>query len=89
MNEYTPSLEEVRDATSLFRSRFFDYDEFDRWYQAEVAAAEQRGAVKALRDAAKNITEGYDPETDMRIFDAWDVREMLNQQADQMEGNDE
>lgn len=54
--QYTPSLEEVRDATSLFRSRFFDQDEFDRWHAAEIAAAEQRGAargkVEGLREAA-------------------------------------
>src|SRR5699024_10375209 len=30
-------------------------DEFDRWYAAEIDAAEQRGAIKALRDAAGAI----------------------------------
>lgn len=28
---------------------------FDRWYAAELAAAERRGAVKALREAADEI----------------------------------
>src|SRR5699024_10400539 len=58
MTNYTPSLEEVRDATSLFRSRFFDHEEFDRWHAAEIAAAEQRGAARELRHVASMIKLG-------------------------------
>ena len=82
MTNYTPSLEEVRDATSLFRSRFFDQDEFDRWHAAEVAAAERRGAIKALRHVASMIKLGNE-------YYEMLVEDELNTRADLLEGDDE
>ena len=56
---YTPTTEKVRRryATAVYEFSIGgavpDPDpEFDRWYQAEIAAAEQRGAARALREAA-------------------------------------
>lgn len=94
MTDYTPSLEEVRDATSLFRSRFFDKDEFDRWYQAEVAAAEERGAERVLRETADHIAatdhymidgDKYTPCSSCKSIHY----QYLDYLADQMEGDDD
>lgn len=53
--EYTPTTEEVRKAWSVYRHEWDGpesfgrnlHPEFDRWYAAEVAEAEKRGAEKA------------------------------------------
>lgn len=58
---HTPTWEKVREHYYLGRQQFDDplypaggvteiVAEFDRWYEAEIAAAEQRGAEKALQD---------------------------------------
>lgn len=97
---YTPTTEKVRGryATAVYEfsvgGAVPDPDpEFDRWYQAEVAAAEQRGAIKALRDAAnlsrtcwaanKNLRDPDNPEASYS-FDRW-----LEVRADRLEGDDE
>lgn len=62
--------------------------EFCEWCgDCNHEAIRHNAAAQALRDAAKDITKGYDPETDMRIFDAWDVSEILTAFAKQIEGN--
>ena len=56
---HTPTTEVVKDAACFPRDRLgeprgIDTDAFDRWLATVEAAAEQRGAVKALRDASKS-----------------------------------
>lgn len=63
-DDYTPTTEQVREAFSVPWHEPEDHDigeyraEFDRWLAERdatiEAAAEQRGAIKALREAAKD-----------------------------------
>lgn len=50
-HEYTPTTGQVRD---LFDREIGWDGAFDRWHAAEIAAAEQRGAINALREAAES-----------------------------------
>lgn len=56
---HTPTTEVIRE-TYIGEPPYTLYgyteEEFDRWYNAKIAAAEQRGAVKALQDLADNHT---------------------------------
>ena len=56
---HTPTTQEVRDAACHPRPSWSDQQsidraEFDRWLATVEAAAEQRGAERALREAAKD-----------------------------------
>lgn len=93
---YTPTTEQVREAyvvgvdpevTARYRA------EFDRWYEAEIAAAERRGAVKALRDAADYLAENKQVVIDGDEYTACNSctviqYEHLTYRADQMEGDE-
>lgn len=64
---------------------------FDRWYVAEIAAAEQRGAVKALRSAAESDDLIDHMLTNLRANQPIAVRETskyLHNRADLLEGDD-
>ena len=54
---HTPTTDTVREVYSFAGAQAPSVRKqwFDRWYQAEIAAAEQRGAERALRDAADHI----------------------------------
>ncbi|NWN89205.1 MAG: hypothetical protein HLX51_11810 [Micrococcaceae bacterium] len=100
-HEHTPSTEYVRSAYIDHRRNmaFYQdeypppitvrYAEFDRWYEAEIAAAEQRGSARALREAAIEISD-RDGSTARGII--WSDRDSivswLRNRADQ-EGDDE
>jgi len=57
-HEHTPTTEVIRE-TYIGEPPYALYgyteEEFDRWLSTVEAAAEQRGAIKALRDAAGAI----------------------------------
>ena len=53
------------------------YAEFDRWRKKVITAAEQRGAIKALRDAASS-----------GLF-VGPIADLLENRAAQMEGDDD
>lgn len=57
-----PNTEVVRE-TYIGEPPYFLYEyteeEFDRWYAAEIAAAEKRGAIKAFRKT-QEIIAGFD-----------------------------
>ena len=93
---HTPTTEVIRE-TYIGEPPYTLYGyteaEFDRWLATVEAAAEQRGAIKALRDAAGAIEKNnivfdgdhYQPcNSCMSIHMNW-----LDYRADQMEGDDE
>jgi|SRR5690625_3118947 len=51
---------------------------FNRWYEAEIADAEHRGAVRALRDAADEV----------RAEILWQYKENINGRADSVDSID-
>lgn len=68
--------------------RDFDADDL----QEQIAAAEQRGAIKALRDAAESVDLIDHMFANLRVNQPRAVRETskyLHNRADQMEGDDE
>lgn len=80
---HTPTVDELRKLYLLkvpHDQRERRSAEFDRF----LTAAEQRGAARALRALAHSLTAGRDPETDTRIFDPWDVAEILLARADRI-----
>ena len=83
-HEHTPTTEVIRE-TYIGEPPYTLYgyteEEFDRWLATVEAAAEQRGAVKALRSAADiKLGNGY---YEMLVEDE------LNYRADLLEGDDE
>ena len=69
------------------------YAEFDRWlaeHDATVeAAAEQRGAIKALRDAADEFAPEWPDKPDLSATrGVSQTRKWLRNRADQMEGDE-
>lgn len=95
-HEHTPTTDLVRSVYVQYMTRHGDTsmkridDGFDRWLATIIAAAEQRGAIKALRDAAGAIEKNnivfdgdhYQPcNSCMSIHMNW-----LDYRADQMEG---
>lgn len=84
---YTPTTEVIERAFREFGrtngpiSQLLRQDEFDRWLAAIEAAAEQRGAIKALRDAAEDLF--YDGDTDRTVPGHSDLLD----RADQLEGD--
>ena len=85
---HTRDTEQVRDGYSrkppghaVLKSRERQAAEFDRWYAAEIAAAEQRGAVKALRELAKDaVLVPASPDKAAKFY---------RDRADRLEGDDE
>ena len=80
-HEHTPTTEQVRFAATFPNENFsLKGSDFDRWLaerDARIeAAAEQRGAIKALRDAASS-----------GLF-VGPIADLLENRADQMEGDD-
>lgn len=88
-HEYTPDTEQVRlDYVQSCEGDRVSPEEsgpqFDRWLATVEAAAEQRGAVKALRSAAQFFS---DPGGER--FASWAaIQQYLNDRADQMEGDE-
>lgn len=96
---HTPDTEQVRldyiqscegDRVSAAESG----PQFDRWHAAEIAAAEQRGAVKELKQLLQELMEGEFQvghhaglHTASTIISARLIELLVN--ADQMEGDDE
>lgn len=105
---HAPTTEEIERAYRSFGrsngpiSQLFRQDEFYRWLAARdarvIAAAEQRGAERALRDAAEELSSGewlgvrsIDSKADYPYAIVSTVR-WLNDRADRIankEGNDE
>lgn len=89
---HTPSTEHVRFIYSLDGAdREYKAQGFDRWHAAEIAAAEQRGAIKALRDAAESVDLIDHMFANLRVNQPRAVRETskyLHNRADQMEGDE-
>ena len=69
--EFTPTTEQVRDGyrydpeaeyhDPITPHHVTNGRAFDRWYAAEIAAAEKRGAVRALREAAEAVESAATP----------------------------
>lgn len=78
---HTPTTEQVRFAATFPNENFsLKGSDFDRWLATVEAAAEQRGAIKALREAADiKLGNGY---YEMLVEDE------LNTRADLLEGDD-
>lgn len=104
-NEHTPTTRTIRLAyvDSISRNNPDEYgddriqeisEEFDRWYQAEIAAAEQRGAERALREAADELSNGEwlgVRSTDSKTsypYAITSTTRWLNDRADRLEGDD-
>lgn len=74
--EYTPTEDELRRIYALKvpqGQRDRRYAEFDRL----IEKIELRGGIEALESLGHELIDGKDPETDTRIFDPWDVAEIL------------
>lgn len=99
-HEHTPSTRGVRSAYLRVWNGSIEganaetvAAEFDRWHQAELAAAEQRGAERALREAAGAIEKNQimtqvghlQPCNSCMVIHV----DFLDYRADQMEGDDE
>ena len=79
---HTPTTADIRDAVTRDESDWREAGaQFDRWLATVEAAAEQRGAVRALRDAA-SIKLGNE-------YYEMLVEDELNARADLLEGDDE
>ena len=96
--QYTPDTDQVRmDYIQASEGDRVDPEEagpqFDRWLATVEAAAEQRGAIKALRDAAGAIEKNQimtqvghlQPCNSCMVIHM----DFLDYRADQMEGDDE
>lgn len=86
-----PTTEHVRFIYSLDGADYVEPDyreykaqEFNHWLAAEIAAAEQRGAIKALRTAASD----YALYADSHDLGGEPV-DYLNDRADRLEGDDD
>ena len=82
-HEHTPLTDTIREVYSFAGAQAPSVrkQRFDRWLATIEAAAEQRGAVKALRDAADiKLGNGY---YEMLVEDE------LNTRADLLEGDDD
>lgn len=86
---HTPTTQEVQWAatTTTFEDSSITEDAFNRWLDARdariEAAAEQRGAVNALRSAADHLGN-YGPIT----MSHREVYDYLNNRADRLEGDE-
>ena len=83
-HKYTPTTEEIRKSYIGEPTHFMDQlvgAEFDRWLAAEIAAAEQRGASRALRDAADDLEPGDQHESPY-VKAGRDIIRTLRQRAD-------
>ena len=90
---YTPTTEQVRFAATFPNENFsLKGSDFDRWYAAEIAATEQRGAAKALLKAADAIRGNRLPSgnehTELCDNCSIAAADHLLDRADQMEGDD-
>lgn len=99
-HEHTPTTDLVSSVYVQYMTRHGDTsmkridDGFDRWLATVEAAAEQRGAIKALRDAADYLAENKQVVIDGDEYTACNSctviqYEYLTYRADQMEGDDE
>lgn len=85
---HTPTATQIREDYAHLRYHFADgwsigeeRVQFDNWLTAEIAAAEQRGAVKALRDAADGLEPGDQHESPY-IKAGRDIIQTLRYRAD-------
>src|SRR5699024_11431697 len=90
---YKPSTEVIREAYigeppyALYR---YTEEEFDHWLSTVEAAAEQRGAERALREAAKEWRwSAWADAPRNPIAAANYTGDWIENRADQMEGDDE
>lgn len=90
-HEHTPLTDTVREVYSFAGAQAPSVREqwFDRWHRTEIAAAEQRGAVKALRDAADEFAPEWPDKPDLSATrGVSQTRKWLHNRADQMEGDE-
>ena len=90
---HTPTTEVIRETYigeppyTLYR---YTEEEFDRWLATIEAAAEQRGAARALREAAKDWRwSAWADAPRNPIAAANYTGDWIETRADQMEGDDE
>ena len=87
--EYVPTTDEVREDFAYPWEGFKQNREgrlaaFDRWHAAELAAAERRGAVRALREVAEWFDRRH-PETgegNGRAYNSYTVAAIIHERAD-------
>ena len=86
---HTPTTADIRSAVTRDESDWREAGtHFDRWYQAEIAAAEQRGAARALREAADEFAPEWPDKPDLSATrGVSQTRKWLRNRADQMEGD--
>ena len=88
MSEHTPDTEEV---AFYYEGPDFNAGErraaFDRWLAAELAAAERRGAIRALREAAEWFNSPLPDGTgNGRPYNSYRVAWMLEDRVEREEG---
>ena len=93
-HEHTPTTEVIRE-TYIGEPPYTLYgyteEEFDRWLAAEIAAAEQRGAISAFRKT-QEIIAGFDHmyrEYDDMINTDYLIQEIDTEIQDLMEDDDD
>lgn len=91
-HKHTPTATQIREDYAHLRYHFADgwsigeeRVQFDNWLAAEIAAAEQRGAIKALREARQAWYDHADQMTDMpsKYYPAVWLRNLADRIADQ------
>lgn len=92
-HEHTPTTEVIRE-TYIGEPPYTLYgyteEEFDRWHATIEAAAEQRGAIKALREAADEFAPEWPDKPDLSATrGVSQTRKWLHNRADLLEGDDE
>lgn len=95
-NEYTPTIEKMRKAFAISHWDVTnEYKEGERLFDEQIAAieaaAEQRGAIKALRDAAESDDLIHHMLANLRANQPIAVREAsryLHNRADLLEGDE-
>ena len=88
-HEYAPTTADIRNAVTRDESDWREAGaQFDRWFAAEIAAAEQRGAVRELRKFAHaQDTWGEEGRAEQRISRIA-MRDALLDRADQIQDPD-
>ena len=87
---YTPTTETVRFAATFPNENFsLKGSDFDRWLATIEAAAEQRGAVKALRHEADNLIGHGSVWPIESVAGVTAAARKLHRRADEMEDKNE
>ena len=93
---HTPTATQIREDYAHLRYHFADgwsvgeeRVQFDNWLTAELTAAEQRGAVKALRHEADNLIGHGSVWPIESVAGVTAAARKLHRRADEMEGKNE